>query len=107
MVGVILSRNQPDLAPFSCTEAPMALGPLQTIFQDAFPAYEQTHPLPAHVRKAARAIMQCRTAVLGGHVQACPDGHMARSRASSQPSTRGARPSCSIRTSTVWSPGVG
>src|SRR6516225_6914235 len=22
--------------------------------------------------------MQCRTAVLGGHVQACPDGHMAR-----------------------------
>ena len=56
----------------------MALVTLQTIFQDAFPAYEQTHPLPAHVRKAARAIMQCRTAVLGGHVQACPDGHMAR-----------------------------
>jgi Putative transposase/Transposase zinc-binding domain len=56
----------------------MALVTLQTIFQDAFPAYEQTHPLPSHVRKAARAIMQCRTAVLGGHVQACPDGHMAR-----------------------------
>ena len=54
----------------------MALVTLQTIFQDAFPAYEQTHPLPAHVRRAARAIMQCRTAVLGGHVQACPDGHM-------------------------------
>ena len=56
----------------------MALVTLHTIFQDAFPAYEQTHPLPTHVRKAARAIMQCRTAVLGGHVQACPDGHMAR-----------------------------
>jgi len=56
----------------------MALVTLQTIFQDAFPAYEQTHPLPAHVRKAARAIMQCRTAALGGHVQACPDGHIAR-----------------------------
>ena len=56
----------------------MALVTLQTIFQDAFPAYEQTHALPAHVRKAARAIMQCRTAALGGHVQACPDGHMAR-----------------------------
>ena len=51
---------------------------LQQIFQDAYPAYEQTPPLPAHVRRAARAIMQCRTAVLGGHVQACPDGHMAR-----------------------------
>src|SRR5437762_12940318 len=56
----------------------MALVTLQTIFQDAFPAYEQTHPLPAHVCKAARAIMQCRTAALGGHVQACPDGHMSR-----------------------------
>src|SRR5499427_3894853 len=56
----------------------MALVTLQTIFQDAFPAYEQTHPLPAHVRRAARAIMQCRTVALGGHVQACPDGHMAR-----------------------------
>ena len=51
---------------------------LQTIFQDAFPAYEHTHLLPAHVRKAARAIMQCRTAALGGHIQACPDGHVAR-----------------------------
>src|SRR5437763_10965807 len=56
----------------------MPLVTLQTIFQDAFPAYEQTHPLPTHVRRAARAIMQCRTAALGGHVQACPDGHMAR-----------------------------
>jgi Putative transposase/Transposase zinc-binding domain len=56
----------------------MALVTLQTIFQDAFPAYEQTHPLPAHVRKATRAIMQCRTAALGGHIQACPDGHMSR-----------------------------
>jgi hypothetical protein len=56
----------------------MALVTLHTIFQDAFPAYEQTHPLPSHVRKAARALMQCRTAALGGHVQACPDGHMAR-----------------------------
>jgi Putative transposase/Transposase zinc-binding domain len=56
----------------------MALVTLQTIFQDAFPAYEQMHPLPIHVRRAARAIMQCRTAALGGPVQACPDGHMSR-----------------------------
>jgi hypothetical protein len=56
----------------------MALVTLQTIFQDAFLAYEQTHPLPPHIRRAARAIMQCRTAALGGHVQACPDGHVAR-----------------------------
>jgi len=51
---------------------------LQQIFQDAYPLYEQTHLLPSHVRRAARAIMQCRTAALGGHIQACPDGHMSR-----------------------------
>ena len=50
----------------------MGLLTLPTIFQEAFPAYEQTHPLPVHVRRAARAIMQCRTAALGGHIQACP-----------------------------------
>src|SRR5215475_4279993 len=56
----------------------MALVTLQTLFQDAFPAYAALHPLPAHVRTAARALMQCRTAALGGHGQACPDGHIAR-----------------------------
>ena len=56
----------------------MGLITLQDIFCGAYPAYEHTHPLPAHVRRAARAIMQCRTAVLGGHVQACPDGHVSR-----------------------------
>src|SRR5262249_48177790 len=56
----------------------MALVTLQTIFQDAFPAYQQSHPLPSHVRKAARTIMQCRTAALGGHIQACPNGHVSR-----------------------------
>ena len=56
----------------------MALVTLQMVFQDVFPAYEHTHPLPAHVRKAAHANMQCRTAALGGHIQACPDGHVMR-----------------------------
>jgi hypothetical protein len=56
----------------------MALVTLQTIFQDAFPTYEQRHALPAHVRRAAHALMQCRTAALGGHIQACPDGHVSR-----------------------------
>jgi hypothetical protein len=56
----------------------MALVTLQTIFHDAFPASEQRHALPAHVRRAVHALMQCRTAALGGHIQACPDGHVAR-----------------------------
>jgi hypothetical protein len=50
----------------------MALITLQTIFQDAFPAYEQRHALPAHVRRAAHALMQCRTAALGGHIRRTP-----------------------------------
>jgi hypothetical protein len=56
----------------------MALVTLQAIFQDAFPAYEQSHALPAHVRRAAHAIIRCRTAALGGHIQTCPDGHVSR-----------------------------
>src|SRR6266568_302902 len=56
----------------------MGLVTLQDICCASYPAYERTHPLPAHVRRAARAIMQCRTAALGGHVQACPDGHVSR-----------------------------
>jgi len=55
----------------------MGLVTLQDIFCASYPEYERTHPLPAHVRRAARAIMQCRTAALGGHIQACPDGHVA------------------------------
>jgi hypothetical protein len=51
---------------------------LQDIFCASSPEYACTHALPAHVRKAARAVMPCRTATLGGHVQACPDGHIAR-----------------------------
>src|SRR5438132_13903137 len=51
---------------------------LQEIFCTSYPDYERTHPLPSHVRRAARAVMQCRTAALGGHIQACPDGHVLR-----------------------------
>src|SRR5213594_3149195 len=56
----------------------MGLLTLQDIFCTSYPEYERTHALPAHVRKAARAVMQCRTAALGGHIHACPDGHFTR-----------------------------
>ena len=56
----------------------MALVTLQTMFQDAFPAYEALHPLPAHVRKAARALRQCRTAALGGHTEQYADCGLVR-----------------------------
>ena len=51
---------------------------LQTIFLLGFAAYAATHPLPLYIHKAAWCIMHCRTAVMGGHVQACPEGHFER-----------------------------
>jgi hypothetical protein len=51
---------------------------LQRILQLGYAADERTHPLPDSVRRAVWAILACRTAVLGGHVHACPDGHVER-----------------------------
>jgi hypothetical protein len=49
---------------------------LQTILQLGYAAYERRHALPAHVRRAVGALLACRTALLGGHIQACPAGHV-------------------------------
>jgi hypothetical protein len=51
---------------------------LQQLLDAQYPAFAETHPLPAHVRDALHALRSCRTAALGGHVQACPDGHIER-----------------------------
>jgi Putative transposase/Transposase zinc-binding domain len=51
---------------------------LQTILRMGYKGYACTHALPAYVRRAVWAILACRTAVLGGHVQACPEGHLER-----------------------------
>jgi hypothetical protein len=47
---------------------------LRTILHLGYEAYARTHALPDYVRRAVWAILACRTAVLGGHVQACPQG---------------------------------
>ena len=51
---------------------------LQGIFRQGFARYARSRRLPLHIHQAARAIQQCRTAALGGHVSACPDGHTIR-----------------------------
>jgi hypothetical protein len=51
---------------------------LQTILQRGYEAYARTHALPDYVRRAVWAILACRTSVLGGHIQACPEGHVER-----------------------------
>src|SRR6266498_3225123 len=51
---------------------------LQQILQMGYTAYACKHRLPDYVRRAVWAILVCRTAVLGGHVQVCPEGHLER-----------------------------
>jgi hypothetical protein len=51
---------------------------IQQIWPRGYAAFERSHPLPASVRKAAWALLVGRTAVLGGHIQACPEGHVER-----------------------------
>lgn len=51
---------------------------VQSIMKKAYKSFEETQKLPFHVRKAGEALMKCRTAELGGHVQACPEGHYRR-----------------------------
>lgn len=53
----------------------MGAATIQGIMKAGFTAYEKAHKLPLHLRKAARALMKCRTAELGGHMQVCPEGH--------------------------------
>jgi hypothetical protein len=46
------------------------------IFRAAGPAYRAKHALSLAELKVMSAIQQCRTAALGGHVEACEDcGH--------------------------------
>jgi hypothetical protein len=56
----------------------MASRVLQQLLDAHYPAFAQTHPLPEHVREAVHCLRRCRTAALGGHVQACPEGHIER-----------------------------
>jgi Putative transposase/Transposase zinc-binding domain len=43
------------------------------IFRDHGEVYQQSHALTAEQRKAMRDIVACRTAILGGHLDVCPD----------------------------------
>ena len=64
---------------FGGEEAPMALVTLKTIFSGRVSGL-RNRPIcfPPTSTEAARTIIQCRTAALEGHIQACPDGHIAR-----------------------------
>jgi hypothetical protein len=46
---------------------------VQDIFAASFADYSRTHFVSTIAQKAAQAIISCRTAALGGHVDSCPD----------------------------------
>ena len=50
----------------------------QTSLHLGYASDERTHRLPEEVRRAVWALLACCTAALGGHVQACPAGHIER-----------------------------
>jgi len=51
---------------------------LQQIIRIGYNKIADTKPFPRFVRRAVEWIVMCRTAALGGHVQACPEGHFER-----------------------------
>ena len=51
---------------------------LPQLLHQGYAAFARCHPLPDSGHKAAWALLVCRTAVLGGHVQGCPEGHLPR-----------------------------
>jgi hypothetical protein len=51
---------------------------LSSLLRTHFSSFSATHPQRWAVHRWAHAVMQCRTAALGGHVLRCPEGHMER-----------------------------
>ena len=51
---------------------------VNNIFRKAYAEFEKITPLPIYIREAAHCLIACRTALPGGHVQSCPDGHFHR-----------------------------
>lgn len=50
----------------------------QEILREGITEYKKTHSLPFYKQKAVQALIKCRTAALGGHIQKCPAGCISR-----------------------------
>jgi hypothetical protein len=49
---------------------------VQTILQASLDEYLKSHRLPEYQRHALWCLRHCRTSVLGGHTEVCPEGHV-------------------------------
>jgi hypothetical protein len=73
-----ISRLQPEAVPDVAEVVEPAPNRIVDILKLGYAEFERTHPLQEHVRQAVRMTLQCRTSALGGHVERCPNGHVAR-----------------------------
>jgi hypothetical protein len=58
-------------APPTAPRSPGRKWRVTDVFRRHWPAYDRTHPIAPHQRKAVRHILACRTAALGGHLHRC------------------------------------
>lgn len=73
---------------------------LQQVVRECFSAYARSRRLPLHVHAAARAIAECGTATMGGHVWECPEGH--ETRVAYNGCRHRACPRCAGRRTEAW-----
>ena len=78
----------------------MSSGGLAEVLRTFGPAYLATHELPRGAAKVWRAIVACRTAVLGGHVESCHRCGMTRHVYHSCRNRH--CPTCQTRTKEAW-----
>lgn len=49
---------------------------IQEILEGSLSGFLSRQKLPSYIHRALRALVQCRTAALGGHTKRCPHGHV-------------------------------
>jgi hypothetical protein len=76
--GALIYRLTREIPPLKVDVAERKPNRIVEILEFGYEEYTRSRCLPAHVREAAQMILRCRTSALGGHVEACPDGHIAR-----------------------------
>jgi len=76
--GALVYRLRREVMPAQVEVVERRPNRIVEILQVGYEDYRRRHALAPHVREAAQMILRCRTSALGGHVEACPDGHIAR-----------------------------
>lgn len=56
----------------------MGAATTQAVLKEGIEEYKKTHTIAYYKQKAINALIKCRTAALGGHIQLCPAGCVSR-----------------------------